>query len=89
MRTTSDNHVEEVPVDRLTDDQVLALCDLTLDPDEQTELANLLDDQREGQLTELRQMRLDELMQIYRHGLVRKSEALNVAVQRGLRPPLG
>lgn len=32
--------------------------------------------------------RLDELMHLYRRGLVRKAQALKVAVERGLRPPL-
>jgi hypothetical protein len=32
--------------------------------------------------------RLDALMQTYRHGMVRKAQALKVAVARGLQPPL-
>jgi hypothetical protein len=36
----------------------------------------------------MQRQRLDELMQVYRHGWVRKAQALQVAVQRGLRPPL-
>lgn len=79
----------EIPVDRLPDGEVLALADLMMDESDQEELADLLDDQRESALDAAGRIRLDQLMQIYRRGMVRKSEALKVAVQRRLRPPLG
>lgn len=72
-----------------SDNEVLALCDLTMTEAQQSELADLLADQREGTLPSTQKDRLDELMQIYRHGLVRKSEALRIAMERGLRPPFG
>jgi hypothetical protein len=83
-----DRSVLDLPVENLPDDQVLALTNMMMSDAEQAELSNLLEDQREGQLKGAKQSRLDELMQVYRHGLVRKSEALRVAVQRGLHPPL-
>jgi hypothetical protein len=83
-----DRSILDLPVDSLPNDEVLALCDVTMSDDEQAELSTLLNDQRENQLDDLRQARLDELMQTYRRGLVRKSEALRVAVQRGLHNPL-
>jgi len=43
---------------------------------------------REGQLDNEETNQLDELMQVYRGGLVRKARALKVAVERGLRPAL-
>jgi hypothetical protein len=43
---------------------------------------------REGVLPPRQQVRLDQLMQAYRHGLIRKAQALQVAVDRGLMPPL-
>lgn len=79
----------EIPVETLPDDEVLALCDLEMNEDQQQELSHLLAGNREGLLDAESQARLDELMQIYRRGLVRKAQALKVAVQRGLRPPLG
>lgn len=79
----------EPPVETLSDTQVLALCDLEMSELEQLELAELLDDQREGQLTDIKRERLEVLMETYRHGIVRKAQALRVAVTRGLRPPLG
>jgi hypothetical protein len=75
-----DRSISEVPVEALPDDQVLALSDMTMSDFEQNELSDLLAAQREGQLDEARRARLDELMQVYRRGLVRKSEALRVAV---------
>lgn len=83
-----DQAAAEVPVELLPDQQVLALCDMQMDREQQEELSDLLARNREGVLDQQERARLDELMQIYRHGLVRKAEALKVAVERGLRPPL-
>lgn len=78
----------ELPVESLPDDQVLALCDMQMDVEQQDELSYLLTRNREGLLSDAEHSRLDELMQIYRRGLVRKAQALKAAVERGLRPPL-
>jgi hypothetical protein len=83
-----DRAVTESPVESLPDDQVLALCDLQMEAAQQEELTDLLAGHREGHLGEAERARLDELMHIYRRGLVRKAQALKVAVERGLRPPL-
>ena len=83
-----DRAAAEPPVESLTDDQVLALCDLQLDARQQEELGDLLARNREGQINEAERGRLEELMLVYRRGLVRKARALKVAVERGLRPPL-
>jgi len=76
------------PVESLPDDQVLALCDLQISGEQQEELSDLLARSREGQLNKAEHERLEELMLVYRRGLVRKAQALKVAVERGLRPPL-
>ena len=78
----------ETPVESLPDDQVLALCDLEMSQGEQDELSALLARQREGALDDVARRQLDELMAIYRRGMVQKAQALKVAVERGLRPPL-
>lgn len=78
----------EPPVESLPDDQVLALSNAQLDPQQNEELSDLLARNQEGQLDEAARRRLDELMQIYRRELVRKAQALKVAVDRNLRPPL-
>jgi len=83
-----DQSVSEIPVTSLPDGELLAIADMMMDEQDQEELADLLDDQREGRLDPAKRARLDELMQVYRRGMVRKSEALKVAIQRGLRPPL-
>jgi hypothetical protein len=73
----------------LSDEEVLALCDAQMPEDDQQELSELLRRQREGLLSQADRSRLDELMSDYRRGLVRKAKALQVAVSRGLRPPMG
>src|SRR5262249_27507642 len=83
-----DRAVPEPAVESLPDEQVLALCDSRLDAAQQEELSDLLDRNREGQLQGAERERLDTLLRIYRRGLVRKANALKVAVARGLRPRL-
>lgn len=83
-----DRSAEELPLDMLPDDQVLLLANSQLPADEQRELSSLLALNREGALSARQQIRLDQLMQVYRHGLVRKAQAIQVAVERGLLPPL-
>jgi hypothetical protein len=46
-----DRFVSEMPIDSLTDEQVLALCDMQMSDAQQQELNDLLHQQREGQLT--------------------------------------
>lgn len=79
---------EDVPVEELPDDQVLALSELMMSQEQQDELSELLAQQREGALDETGRYRLDELVTIYRQGMLRKAQALKVAVERGLRPGL-
>jgi hypothetical protein len=83
-----DRAASEVPLALLPDEQVLALRDLEMDAGEQGELSDLLARQREGQLTGDKRTRLDVLLTAYRRGMMRKAEALKVAVERGLQPPL-
>ncbi|NEO86856.1 MAG: hypothetical protein F6J87_21745 [Spirulina sp. SIO3F2] len=78
----------ELPVDWLTDEQVLLLCDLQIEAQQQERLSELLAAQRENELHSSEQVELDTLMQIYRQGLLRKAEAMKVAVERGLIPAL-
>ena len=75
-------------LESLPDAELLVVCDQAMNPTDEEELAELLERNREGLLTPAEQTRLDERMRAYRTGLVRKAQALKVAVQRGLRPPL-
>jgi hypothetical protein len=83
-----DRAATDVPIDVLPDEQVQALADVQMSEPQQAELSNLLAGQREGTLNEAERSRLVALMDIYRRGMVRKAQALQVAVERGLRPPL-
>ena len=80
--------ITEMPVDGLSDQDVMALAELSLPPNQQTLLSSLLSKNSEEALDQQERSQLDQLMRLYEHGLLRKSQALRVAVQRGLRPPL-
>jgi hypothetical protein len=79
--------VNEPEVNSLPDDDVLRLCDATLEPEDQEELGGLPADSRETRLDAAGQARLDELMARYRRRLVLKARAWEEAVKRGLRTP--
>lgn len=76
------------PLDSLSDEEILAICDFEWEPARREELSGLLADNREGALDEQGKRRLEEAMVVLRRDLVRKSQALRVAVSRGLRPRL-
>jgi hypothetical protein len=78
----------EPVLELLPDEELLAVCDGESHPAQQEELSELLERNREGTLLGPERERLDELMRGYRAGLVRKAQALKVAVSRGLRPRL-
>lgn len=81
-------YVAQIPIESLPDERILELSEMELSASQQEELSNLLARNRENQLSIRDRKHLDELMVIYRQGMIRKAEALKVAVQRGLRPPL-
>lgn len=78
-------YVDNLPIESLSDDEVLWLCDFELNPVLQGELRDLLYNHRERGLTTKESSRLDELLQYYRKGIVRKARATEVAIARGLR----
>jgi hypothetical protein len=79
-----DRAATDLPIEELPDDQVLALCDRQMTTEQQTLLSDLLAQNQERQLVPNETQQLDELMQIYRKGLIRKARALQVVVSRGL-----
>lgn len=83
-----DSIVTELPVERLSDAEVLALTKLDFTPEQQGDFSHLLEQNREGTIETEGQTRLDQLMSIYEGGWLRKSQALREAVRRGLREPL-
>lgn len=84
-----DHSAAELPVQYLSNEQILKLTAEELSQPIQNELSDLLAKNREGLLQQHEQTRLDALMTLYRQGMVRKAESLRVAVERKLIPPLG
>ncbi|AHJ28439.1 hypothetical protein PN465_10240 [Nodularia spumigena CS-584] len=75
-------------VSTLTDEQVLALTELQMEPEQDTRLSELLDCQQADTLNEDERLELQTLMQVYQEGLLRKATALSEAVRRNLIEPL-
>jgi hypothetical protein len=71
-----------------SDEQIIALTQLEMEPLQDALLSTLLDKQQAGELTNEEFRELESLMQIYQEGLLRKSAALVEAVKRGLMEPL-
>jgi hypothetical protein len=78
----------EPVLELLTDEELLATCDSQPSSEQEDELSELLERNREGVLSSSERDRLEDLMRGYRAGLVRKAQAVKVAVDRGLRPRL-
>lgn len=83
-----DYAISELPIESLSDNQILALCDLQMEVSQQEIFSSLLAQKREGKINAVEVNQLNALMQVYRRGLVQKARALKVAVERGLRPSL-
>lgn len=71
----------------MPDDEVLANATWSLSQYEKQEMTSLIEMHHERELTRTERLRLDELMKDYRRMLVRKAQALEVAIARGLVPP--
>jgi hypothetical protein len=78
----------EPPVENLLDEEVLALSEMMMPKEQDERLSQLLAQQRENQLTVEGRKELAQLMWLYEKGMLRKSQALREAVERGLREPL-
>ena len=81
--TVAETHIEE-----LSNEEIIALTNLQFDENQQESFSYLLEKNRENLLTDAEKFQLDELMRIYENGLLRKSNALRIAVGRGLIAPL-
>jgi hypothetical protein len=80
--------VKEPPVESLSNESLLALCDRQMADSQQTELSDLLARQQEESLSPADRDRVDALLAEYRRGLILKARAWKEAVDRGLRPAL-
>ncbi|CAN1213191.1 CopG-like ribbon-helix-helix domain-containing protein [Tumidithrix helvetica PCC 7403] len=83
-----DRTINEIPIDSLPNEQVLALCNLQMHEQQQRIFSDLQARHSEGLLNAQEIKKLNELMKVYRHGSVRKAKAMQVAVMRGLIPAL-
>jgi hypothetical protein len=72
------------PISDLSNQQVMALTQLEMEPAQDVRLSELLDKQQSGTLNPTDPQELEDLMQIYRERLLRKATALAEAVKRGL-----
>lgn len=75
-------------ISELSDPQVMALTHLEMEPTQDVRLSELLDKQQSGTLNPEEPQELENLMQTYREGLLRKATALAESVKRGLMEPL-
>ena len=75
-------------VTELSDRELLTLTELTLEPQTDIRLSELLERQQEGLITLPEQSELLGLMQSYQEGWLQKTQAIVEAVKRGLREPL-
>ena len=75
---------EEKFTDKMSDKEILALTKIQISPDEQERLSELLFKNRETGLNKNEQRELDLMIEISERNMLRKSEALRVAVERGL-----
>jgi len=76
------------PIADLPDVDVLNAADAQMDSAQEQRLSLLLEKQQAGQLADEERDDLLALTQMYQDGLLRKAQALNEVVRRGLRPPL-
>ena len=72
----------------LPNDELLRLANDQLEPSQDRRLSELVGKQQDGVLAPEERAELAALMQVYQERLLRKAEALNEAVRRGLRGPL-
>ena len=77
-------NLDGLPVSVLSDEQVLEITELQMEPEQDARLSVLLDRQQEGLLGGEERSELEALMQVYREGLLRKALALSEAVKRQL-----
>lgn len=76
------------PIAELSDAEILAAVDSQMEAAQDRWFSELLDKQQAGKLSDNERPELLALMQVYQEGLLRKAQALNEAVHRGLLKPL-
>lgn len=79
---------EEKFTDKMSDDEILSLTKIQISPADQSRLSELLFKNREVGLDKNEQRELDLMIEISERNMLKKSEALRVAVERGLIEPI-
>ncbi len=79
---------DDIPLESLNDEHLLRVASHQMDADQQAELSELFVLKRDNRLDNIRRVRFEYLMEIYRRGMTRKLRALRIAHERDLRPPL-
>ena len=75
---------QEKFADKMSDEEILALTKMQISPAEQERLSELLFKNREVGLKKKEQRELDLMIEISERNMLKKSEALRIAVERGL-----
>lgn len=86
--STQEPNLNLANLSTLSDQQVIAFTELQMETSQDKRLSQLLQTQQERILTTAEQSELEMLMEIYQAGLLRKAQALNESVKRGLKQPL-
>ena len=79
-----DRYADEIPVETLSDNEIVALCNQEMNIVQKYELRDLLYSHRARKLSDEESARMDSLLQIYRRNIIRKARAVEVATARGL-----
>ena len=79
-----DRSADEIPMEAMSDREILALCNFEMNVVHTQELRDLLQADRTRTLSADESKRMDELLQTYRRGTIRKARAMEVAKARGL-----
>ncbi len=84
-QSTSAQSFDNFSITSSSDEEVINLTELQMEPEQDQRLSELLYNQQAGILTSTEHSELLVLMQIYQEKLLLKATALREAVQRGLR----
>lgn len=85
MRDGGTVELSQVPMIELCDEEVLVLAELQMQPDQDRRLSDLLHQQQAGMLSSVERPELVRLLQVCQEDTLRKAQAMQEAVRRGLR----
>jgi hypothetical protein len=80
--------VTAMPLEKLSDEDVLELADSRMSAAQNERMSELLDKQQSGELEGPEKDELAVLVYVYEQGTLLKAKAIHEAVRRGLREPI-